>query len=217
MRRILLLLCALFVCGAAHAQFDTRVRDFVQDGLRKDVPFYGIGDYTRFAPSVMHVSLGVLGVPSKHALVDRLIEESIAHACGLSAGYLLKFAVSRPRPDGSDKRSFPSGHTIIAFTGAELTRMDYGWGWGSGAYAFALYTGFDRIWGDRHWCTDVLAGACIGILAAHAGAWLLQPVKDLLGIPDIRWDGLGSRTQVAFAPHIDPFGGSYAATLAVAF
>lgn len=217
-RKLFAVLAAACLCLSAHAQFDVRVRDWVQDDLRKGAPFYDIGSVTRFVPPVMHMGLGLAGVPSKHALLDRTIEETIAYTCSLSAGYLLKYTVHRMRPDGSDDRSFPSGHSVFAFTGAELTRMDYGWGWGGGAYALAVFTGAERLWGDKHWLTDVLAGAGIGILSAHVGAWLLEPVKDLFGIPTLDWDGFGTgKASVSFAPVADPFTNSYYATLAVTF
>lgn len=217
-KKFLSIFAFAFLCIAANAQFDARVRSFVQDDLRKGAPFYGISDYTRFAPPVMHMGLGLAGVPAKHAIVDRAIEETIAYTCALSAGYLLKYTVHRVRPDASDNKSFPSGHALFAFTGAELTRMDYGWGWGAGAYAVAAFTGAERLWGDRHWFTDVLAGAGIGVLSAHVGGWLLQPVKDLFGIPETDWDGpWGRKASIAFAPVADPFSRSCVATLAVEF
>ncbi|MBR5905384.1 MAG: phosphatase PAP2 family protein [Bacteroidales bacterium] len=209
------LLC-LCLCARAQFRVDTEVRNFVQEDLRKEAPFYDLGAYTRLVPSTMHMGLGFVGVPTRHALLDRTIEETIAHVFGLSTGFLLKYTVTRNRPDGSDNQSFPSGHTLFAFTGAELTRMDYGWGWGGGAYAVAVFTGAERLWGDKHWVTDVLAGAGIGILAAHVGGWLLEPVKNLFGIPTIEWDGF-RKTQVAFAPCIDPFSGSYSATFSLTF
>ena len=218
LRKLTAVLAAICLCVCARAQFDVRVRNFIQDDLRKDAPFYDFGSVTRFVPSTMHMGLGFVGVPVKHALLDRTIEETIAYVFTISSGYLLKYTVSRGRPDGSDNTSFPSGHTLIAFTGAELTRMDYGWAWGGGAYAFAAFTGAERLWGDKHWLTDVLAGAGIGILAAHVGGWLLEPVKDLFGIPTIEWDGFGTRnTSVSFAPVVDPLGNSYYATLSLRF
>lgn len=217
-KKFLSIFAFAFLCIAANAQFDARIRDFVQDELRKGAPYYGISDYTRFVPPVFHMGLGLTGVPSRHALVDRTIEEAIAYTCAVSAGYLLKYTVHRVRPDASDNKSFPSGHALFAFTGAELTRMDYGWGWGAGAYATAAFTGAERLWGDGHWFTDVLAGAGIGILSAHVGGWLLQPVKDLFGIPEIDWDGpWGRKASIAFAPLANPFNATYAASLAVAF
>ena len=220
MKRIAALLVCLSLCAALRAQFrvDTDVRNFIQNDLRKEAPFYDLGKYSRLVPSTMHMGLGFVGVPTRHALLDRTIEETIAHVFGLSTGYLLKFTLNRTRPDASDGKSFPSGHTLFAFTGAELTRMDYGWGWGAGAYSFALFTGAERLWGDKHWLTDVLAGAGIGVLAAHVGGWLLEPVKNLFGIPTIEWDGFRTKkTQVAFAPCVDPFSNSYLATFSLTF
>lgn len=199
-KRLLVVAAALCLCLVARAQF------------------HGVSDYTRFVPVTMHMGLGLAGVPSRHAFVDRAIENTIAYSVSISTGYLLKYTVHRVRPDGSDDRSFPSGHSVFAFTGAELTRMDYGWGWGAGAYAVAAYTAAERVWLKKHWVTDVLAGAGIGILSAHVGGWLLEPVKNLFGIPTIEWDGLGSRkAEIAFAPAIDPFTHSYAASIAVVF
>lgn len=220
LRRLFAVIALFCACISARAQFsvDKNFRSFVQDDLRKGAPFYDIGSVSRFVPSTMHMGLGIIGVPAKHAFVDRAIEETIAFSVTISTGYLLKYSLARMRPDGSDNKSFPSGHTLIAFTGAELTRLDYGWAWGGGAYAVALFTGGERLWGDKHWLTDVLAGAGIGILAANVGGWLLQPVKDLLGIPSIEWDGFGTRkTAVSFAPVADPFSNSYYATLSLRF
>lgn len=216
LRKLFTVLAALCICVGAHAQLDVRVRNYIQDDLRQGAPFLDLGSVTRFVPSTMHMGLGVVGVPAKHALLDRTIEETLSYTFLIATGYLIKFTVSRPRPDGSDNTSFPSGHTMIAFVGAELTRMDYGWGWGAGSYAFAAFTGAERMWGDKHWLTDVLAGAGIGILAAHVGGWLLEPVKNLFGIPTIEWDGF-RKTQVAFAPVVDPFSNSYLATVSLTF
>ena len=217
-RRLAASLLFLCLCLSAQAQFDVRVKNYIQDDLRKGAPFYDIGSVTRFVPSTMHMGLGLAGVPSRHALLDRTVEATIAHACAISTGYILKYAVKRERPDLSDNRSFPSGHTLFAFTGAELTRIEYGWGWGAGAYAVAAFTGGERLWGNCHWFTDVLAGAGIGFLSAHAGALLLDPVKRLLNLPESSWDGpWGRKASFALAPAVDPFSGTYAATLALEF
>ena len=78
----------------------------------------------------------------------------------------LKYSVDETRPDGGS-RSFPSGHTSLAFTGAEFIRKEYGWGWGAPAYLFASFVGYSRVQADKHYTHDVLAGAAIGILANH--------------------------------------------------
>jgi hypothetical protein len=78
----------------------------------------------------------------------------------------LKYSVDETRPDGGS-RSFPSGHTSLAFTGAEFIRKEYGWGWGAPAYLAAGFVGWSRVEAHRHYTRDVLAGAAIGILANH--------------------------------------------------
>lgn len=78
----------------------------------------------------------------------------------------LKYAVDEQRPDGGS-RSFPSGHTSLAFTGAEFIRKEYGWGWGAPAYVAAGFVGWSRVEAKRHYTRDVLAGAAVGILANH--------------------------------------------------
>lgn len=219
-------LIAPVVLGSAGAAFhylghqgvEIPVREYIQGGLRKDSPFLDIGSYTQYVPVAAHLGLGLAGVPARHAFVDRCIEASISYVFCLGAGFLLKKAVAAERPGGGEFNSFPSGHAIKAFTGAELLRMDYGWAWGGGGYALAVFSGAERLWGDRHWLGDILAGAGLGILSAHVGEWLLQPFKSLFGIPDVRWDGLGGRqVQLSVMPGIDPVSGLSTAGLCMAF
>ena len=97
----------------------------------------------------------------------------------------IKYAVHELRPDGSAYNSFPSGHTATAFLGAELMRLEYGWGYGAAAYAIATGVGVLRVYHSRHWVSDVLAGAGIGILSARIAWWLLPAERrclDRLGI-----------------------------------
>jgi len=203
-----------------HDAIDVPVRNYIQDNLRQggSLPVYNISDYAQYAPEAMHLGLGLLGAPAEHSVFDRAIEASIAYAFTYGAGYLLKLAFHTQRPDGSDFKSFPSGHTSIAFTGAELVRLDYGWGWGGGAYALAVFTGAERLWADEHWLSDVLAGAGFGILCANAGRWLLEPVKSLLNLPELEWDGLDGRPiQLAVQPAADFFSGIPTAKFSIIF
>lgn len=82
------------------------------------------------------------------------------------ATYGLKYAIDEQRPNGHGQ-SFPSGHTSVAFAGAEFIRKEYGWGWGVPAYVSAGVVGWSRVEAGKHWTHDVLAGAAIGILSNH--------------------------------------------------
>jgi len=65
--------------------------------------------------------------------------------------------------------SFPSGHTAVAFAVVGLEcfhRDELGPGWAPAcplAITAATLTGVLRIASDRHWATDVLAGAALGL------------------------------------------------------
>lgn len=176
------------------------------------------GDICRFVPSALHLGLGLTGVRAKRPFADRVIESAIAHSICVGCGYAAKYAFRVMRPDGSDNLSFPSGHSVVAFTGAELMRLDYGNAIGSGAYVFSSAVAVSRLYAGRHWLSDILAGAGLGILSAHAGAWLLEPVKSLFGLPDWSWDGLTQHpASLALMPGADPLSGAPTACLNVVF
>ncbi len=138
-----------------------------------------IDDLSQYAPAAAIYGLGLLGVKGRHDAMDRTIILGTAYVLmGLSVN-TLKTVTKVERPDGSSRNSFPSGHTATAFMGAELLRREY-WDvspWiGVAGYAVAAGTGFFRMYNNRHWLTDVIAGAGIGILSAEAAYWLYPTV-----------------------------------------
>ncbi|MEN2785139.1 phosphatase PAP2 family protein [Sphingomonas qilianensis] len=75
---------------------------------------------------------------------------------------VFKETVKARRPDGSDQRSFPSGHTSASFAAAATLHNRYGWKIGLPAQALAAFVGISRVEAKRHHWGDVLAGAAIG-------------------------------------------------------
>lgn len=77
----------------------------------------------------------------------------------------LKFTVQRERPDGSNSVSFPSGHSASAFATATVLQRHYGWKVGVPATALAAYVATARVRDNKHYLSDVVFGAAMGIAA----------------------------------------------------
>jgi membrane-associated phospholipid phosphatase len=76
---------------------------------------------------------------------------------------------------GEEYRAFPSGHTATAFAAAsaltaEVMRRDPDARWAAGVplYAAASLVGWSRMYDNRHWASDVVAGAGFGTVAGLA-------------------------------------------------
>ncbi len=84
----------------------------------------------------------------------------------VSLTFLIKTAVKRPRPDKSDKKSFPSGHTALSFaifhTYASNTKGFYRYLF----YIFPVGVAFSRIYKNHHYLSDVIAGSLVGIYSS---------------------------------------------------
>jgi membrane-associated phospholipid phosphatase len=74
----------------------------------------------------------------------------------------LKETFPERRPDGSDRRSFPSGHASLSFAAAATMQNRYGWRVGLPATLVAAFVGYARVRAERHHWYDVVAGAAIG-------------------------------------------------------
>lgn len=148
----------------------------VKDELQEDKHNkFGVDDFTQYLPMAATYGLNLCGVKGLHGYGDLTIILGTAYALMGITVNSLKSVTKVQRPDGSSRNSFPSGHTATAFMGAELLRKEY-WNvspWiGVAGYAVAAGTGFFRMYNDRHWLTDVIAGAGIGILSVQAAYWL---------------------------------------------
>jgi hypothetical protein len=86
--------------------------------------------------------------------------ESMAGALAITAG--LKEAIPEWRPDHSNRKSFPSGHTSTSFAAAATLQNRYGWRVGIPAQLVAAFVGFSRVEARKHHWYDVVAGAAIG-------------------------------------------------------
>lgn len=115
----------------------------------------------------------------------------------------IKAAVVRERPDGSDRRAFPSGHTSTVFATAAALKEIYGWQVGAPSFALAGLVGAARVSANRHWFSDVAGGAVLGVWLGRAFArGRLANADDGRSFAWTWWmtplDGDGASAQVAF-------------------
>ncbi|HVS90960.1 MAG TPA: phosphatase PAP2 family protein [Mucilaginibacter sp.] len=133
--------------------------------------------YFQATPILIVYALNLAGYEGKNRFVDRTA------LLGLSGGILLisegvtKKLTHRLRPNKGDYLSFPSGHTGLAFMGAEFMAQEYDarspW-FGVAAYGIGATTGVFRLYNRDHWFSDVVAGAGFGILSTKL-AYLIYP------------------------------------------
>ena len=68
----------------------------------------------------------------------------------------------------SSQTSFPSGHTAAAFAVATTLGDAAGSTWArAGLYGLATGTAWARLAEEKHWLSDVVAGAALGVLSAR--------------------------------------------------
>ncbi len=151
--------------------------------VKEDMPGFRttVDDYLKYAPVVSTYALNIAGVKGRHRLVDRTIVFAVSSILTNQIVTSLKHATHQLRPDGSTYNSFPSGHTATAFVGAEFMNQELGWHskWYSIAgYTMAGATGMLRIANNRHWLSDVVAGAGIGMLTTKFSYWLYSKVEN---------------------------------------
>lgn len=175
-------------------------------------------DYLQYLPVVSHFGLSLCGAKAKHGYVERVMTTATAYAAMAVMVRGTKVLVKERRPDSGAKNSFPSGHTATAFMGAELVRMEYKDDsplYGIGAYTVACGIAFLRVYNERHWCNDVLAGAGIGILSARIAHWLLPLERRLFRLDQP--DKEQRRREMSVYPYYDPVQGGAGGTFALRF
>jgi hypothetical protein len=172
--------------GVATLKFDklkqlnfstrTEISEHQPDHIRLD-------NYTQFAPAALVYGLNAFGVEGKHNFRDRSIIYGTSLLLASAVVMPTKHLVKEERPDQSNRLSFPSGHTAFAFASAQFMYREYkdtNFWLGVSGYSFAIFTGVYRMLNDKHWFSDVVAGAGIGILSTEAAYWLYPKINKLL-------------------------------------
>lgn len=109
-----------------------------------------------------------LGMSSTEDNFDGTIELGASILSAQLAAEGIKALELEERPNGSDRKSLPSGHAAGAFSSAMFVHKRYGWKPAIIPYAMATITGWSRVQADAHYWHDVLAGAAISALFTWA-------------------------------------------------
>lgn len=168
------------VAGLYHPQlkdWNLDVRSEVLDHINKD---FNADDYFQYSPQLAVYFLDDAGIKAKHSFKDRTIVLLTSYVIMGTTVNVLKKVTHIMRPDSSTYTSFPSGHTALAFTGAEFLWQEYKdksvW-YGVAGYTVAASIGIARVINNRHWINDVAAGAGIGILSTKVAYIIHERVK----------------------------------------
>jgi membrane-associated phospholipid phosphatase len=172
------------LAGAAHSAdqtFNVRLRShygtvntaFAAGKYIGGTPEQIIGSLTTYAygrlakqAKVSHLGMDLL---QAQILTEMLVEP-------------IKVATQRTRPDDSNQRSFPSGHSAITFAAATVIERHLGWRKSVLGYTVASYVAASRLHDNRHYLSDVIFGAAVGTIAGrtvvhHASDyWAVVPV-----------------------------------------
>lgn len=140
---------------------------------------YKFDDYLQYSPAAAMVIMKACGYKSRTSWGRMLVSDAFSAAIMAALVNGTKYSVRRLRPDGTSRNSFPSGHTATSFMVATMFHKEYGWRspWLSfGAYTLATVTGISRIINDRHWASDVAAGAVFGIVSTQLGYFIADKI-----------------------------------------
>ena len=163
-------------------QVDHKIRDFSitkLNGIRNRSD-----DFTQYIPALSVYALNAFDIKGKHSWQNATIIYAGSMAFVGALVLPTKYTAKRLRPDNSSRNSFPSGHTATAFASAEFLRREYSDVSpliGIAGYAIATYTGAMRIANNRHWLSDVVTGAGIGILSTTLSYCIYENVMEPRG------------------------------------
>ena len=175
-------------------KLDTSIRNNINSDNEKTFP---LDEGTQSLAFISVYGLNLFGVKGKNNFKDRSIVLATAYLLMGSSVTVLKNTTKRQRPNQTGFTSFPSGHTATAFMGAEFLYQEYKdvspW-YGVSGYFIAAGTVYLRMYNNKHWFSDVVAAAGIGILSTKIAYWVQPFFKKLFSKEE-------TTTQTAVIPY----------------
>ncbi|WPU91381.1 phosphatase PAP2 family protein [Mucilaginibacter sabulilitoris] len=182
---------ACFIIFAFTGYKCTTAQNLDVDILKSINPRHPTSLYWRNTSNSAYYAIGaasfgtlIYGLASNDDIAKRNATETfISVGANVLVTHMIKLGVNRTRP--ADKypneifvntqthnQSFPSGHTSLAFATATTLSLQYKkWYVTVPAFAWASSVGYSRMYLGKHYPSDVLAGAVVGMGTAWAGHW----------------------------------------------
>ena len=195
------------ITAQGNAGINRRTREFTQQQFRPVSP--GFDNTLIIAPYFELAAVALAGVESRDDRLNTLIIIAKGEAIMLASVYAVKYLSNETRPNGQDNLSFPSGHTAQAFLAASIVHTEFRdksqW-YGVGAYTIATSVAALRMINDKHWQSDVVAGAGFGILSAHLAylshriRWGRKPIGRDVGMTPAYFGNGASGISISWRP-----------------
>lgn len=181
---------------ANNSQFEKGLQSDIRAKVSNDFHFR-IDDYFQYAPIAEMYLADALHLEAKNHWFDQTKYLLISNIISAAITHGLKRTTLKTRPDLSSQHSFPSGHTSFSFTNASVLMHEFKDSAPVLAYSgyfFSTTTAAFRVINDRHWLSDVLVGAGIGILATEL-VYYLEPLKN--------FNPFQKNENISFVPMMD--------------
>lgn len=199
----LILPVSLVVVGAVGTAIDG-MNDFHLFSRKDSVKQIKIDNYLEWGMLGWVFVCDLVG-KEKHNWADQLFLVGLGEVINAGLVHGVKAIVNERRPDGTP-HSFPSGHTSNVFLGAHIAYKEFKdsnpWLAYSG-YAVGVLVGMSRIYNNRHWVADVVAGAGFGMISAELSYLIYFPIRNAIA----KKINLRADKKLVVSPVIDVKGG----------
>lgn len=177
------LIPAGFICYGIIAQGSPALNKFdenIKTSLKSDSKVK-MDDYLWMAPISSLYILNLSGIKGKSSIGYMTLKGSMSALLANGFTRIIKNTADKERPDKSDRLSFSSGHTANAFMAAEIVHQEFGHRsvfYSIGAYSIASTVAYLRIRNNKHWFSDVVAGAGVGLISTKLSYWVYPKLSN---------------------------------------
>lgn len=202
---------SLIILGSSlsGSHLENEIKTGFHDGSENAIDFqFPIDDLIQYTPIVTLYTADLLGAKAKNHWFDQTKYLVIANIITAGITHVGKNLIHKNRPNGSS-RAFPSGHTSFSFTNAAVLYEEFkdsspvlAWS----GYGTTTLVGSLRVINNRHWISDVMVGAGIGILVTKL-VYHFEPLKnwnpfkksnDITLMPTLNNDQVGMYFKLEF-------------------